>query len=65
MEVQVTASAGSAIQHQAAPLLATGALFLAIAGVVFAPDFARDGSTVSEQVQAQEVGTTVTVAALR
>jgi len=54
------ASARSGLQ--VAPVLATGALFLAIASVVFAPGFMRDGPTVSDQIQAQGIGTAVTVA---
>jgi len=56
-------SAGSARSgHQVAPVLGTGAPFLAIASVVFAPGFVRDGFTVSDQVQAQGIATAVTVA---
>jgi hypothetical protein len=55
-------SGHNAFRSQAAPVLATAALLLAIAGVVYGPDFAREGSIDSSAVQAQGVSTTTAVA---
>lgn len=52
-----------AVREHVATMVATVALFVAVAGVVFAPGFMADESVASSQTQAHRVGATTTVAA--
>lgn len=51
-----------AIRSHLATVLATGALFLAVAGVVYGPAFVTDKSMMAQQIQTAELLTTVATA---
>jgi len=52
----------SAFREHVATMLGTVVMFVALAGVVFAPDFVTFESVASNQTQAQGAGATATVA---
>lgn len=59
---QAPKSPAHAVRAHLATVVATAALFLAVAGVVYGPEFVTDKSTMGQPIQTAELLTTVAVA---